>query len=101
MVLVALATLFALNATAFGAFWYDKHQARLGGWRVPEKSLLLLALLGGWPAAKLAQRRFRHKTRKQPFGMLLNLVPLGWIALAAVYLTLGPEAVRQLVQGLG
>ena len=68
---------------------------------MPEKTLLLLALLGGWPLAKLAQRRFRHKTRKQPFATLLNLVPFAWMGLAVVYLVLGPEGLRQALQALG
>ena len=33
----------------------------------PERTLHLLALLGGWPGAILARRRFRHKTMKVPF----------------------------------
>lgn len=96
-----LAFLIALNATAFGAFWYDKRQAQSGGWRVPEKTLLLLALLGGWPLAKLAQQRFRHKTRKQPFATLLNLVPLAWVALVLVYLALGATGVEAVLQAIG
>jgi uncharacterized membrane protein YsdA (DUF1294 family) len=34
---------------------------------VPERTLHLLALLGGWPGAILGQRHFRHKTRKVSF----------------------------------
>lgn len=92
--------LIALNAAAFGAFWYDKRQAQSGGWRVPEKTLLLLALVGGWPLAKLAQRRFRHKTRKQPFATLLNLVPFAWVGLALIYVTLGPSALEAVLRAL-
>jgi uncharacterized membrane protein YsdA (DUF1294 family) len=73
MVVLALAWLIAVNLVTWRAFAHDKAQAIQGGWRVPENTLLLMALLGGWPAAKLAQRRLRHKTRKQPFGSLLHL----------------------------
>lgn len=65
-----------VNGAAYAAFRYDKRQAQAGGWRVSERALLFVALLGGWVGAKLAQRRFRHKTRKHPFATLLNLVPV-------------------------
>jgi uncharacterized membrane protein YsdA (DUF1294 family) len=63
-----------MNLLAFGFFGWDKHRARTGGWRVPERTLLSLALFGGSVGAKLAQRRFRHKTRKQPFAAYLNAI---------------------------
>jgi len=38
--------------------------------------LLRLALFGGSLGAKIAQRYFRHKTYKQPFGRQLNAILL-------------------------
>lgn len=38
-----------------------------GAWRTREGTLHLLAMVGGWPGAMLAQRRLRHKTRKGTF----------------------------------
>jgi uncharacterized membrane protein YsdA (DUF1294 family) len=70
----------------FAAYWWDKRAALRGGWRIPEARLQLLHLAGGWPAAALAQRCFRHKTRKQPFltwywlAALANLaLPYAWL----------------------
>lgn len=57
----------ALSLVSFLVYGFDKHRASAGGRRVPEQTLHLLALLGGWPGALLGQRRFRHKTRKVPF----------------------------------
>ena len=57
----------AASALTFLAYAHDKHQARSGGWRVPESTLLLLGLIGGWPGAILAQLAFRHKTVKSSF----------------------------------
>lgn len=64
--LVAIA-FAALNLWTFAVYGYDKTQSRRGGGRVPERRLLTLAAIGGSPAALLARRLFRHKTRKQPF----------------------------------
>lgn len=68
---------FALiNGLAYMAFRIDKGRAIEDGWRVPERTLLFLALIGGWLGAKAAQRRFRHKTRKEPFRSHLNTIPV-------------------------
>ena len=81
--LIALGGLALLNAATFMAYAFDKNAAARGAWRTAEKHLHLLALLGGWPAAWLAQRALRHKSRKQPFlttyvlTVLLNLGALG------------------------
>lgn len=66
-----------INLLAYVVFIYDKRQARSGGWRIPEKTLLGFALIGGSPAILVARRRHRHKTRKQPFvGRLFAIVGL-------------------------
>ena len=79
-----------MNVLTFALWGTDKSAARNGRWRVPERSLLIAALLGGWIGAKLGQRFFRHKTRKVPFRHLLNAIPLLWFAVLGVYLwTLG------------
>lgn len=62
------------NCLALLAFGVDKRRAERGEWRIPEGVLLKLALLGGWPGAKLGQALFRHKTRKQPFAGRLNVI---------------------------
>lgn len=55
------------SAVCFGAYAADKSAARSGGWRVPESNLLLLGLVGGWPAAIVAQQLLRHKSSKTSF----------------------------------
>ncbi len=55
------------STVTFGAYALDKSAAKTGAWRTSESTLHLLALVGGWPGALIAQNRLRHKSRKQPF----------------------------------
>ncbi len=56
-----------MSVIAFIAYGLDKSAATAGRQRTPEATLHLLGLLGGWPGALLAQRVFRHKSRKREF----------------------------------
>jgi uncharacterized membrane protein YsdA (DUF1294 family) len=66
--------LAGINLVTFAMFAWDKRSAISGDWRIPEKTLLTLALVGGTPGAIIAQQRLRHKTRKQPFRAQLILI---------------------------
>ncbi len=65
----------------------DKSAAQAGRWRIPENTLLLLGLAGGWPGAVVAQQLLRHKTTKASFriafwfSVVLNVA--GFVALAS------------------
>ena len=59
--------LVAMNLLAFFFYRYDKHCSCRSKWRISEDSLLMLGLLGGSPAAFIAQRIYRHKTKKSFF----------------------------------
>ena len=67
-----LIVLAVFQLAAFGLFWFDKTQARNGDWRVRERTLLLITLLGG-VGAWFAQHLLRHKTRKEPFRTLMGV----------------------------
>ena len=56
-----------LSAITYRAYSGDKQAAESGRRRTPENTLHLLALIGGWPGAAIAQQRLRHKTTKQTF----------------------------------
>ena len=62
-----VAALAGVNLATLWLYAADKNAARQGQWRIAEKQLHLLALLGGWPAAWLAQQNMRHKSRKTAF----------------------------------
>ncbi len=59
--------IIVLSAVTYGVYSGDKHAARTGRRRTPENTLHLLALIGGWPGAAVAQQRLNHKTAKQSF----------------------------------
>ena len=70
-----------INLAAFAGFWFDKRAAEAGRYRIPERTLLLLAAAGGTSGAVAAQQLFRHKTRKEPFRSILWLIAAAQAAL--------------------
>ena len=74
-----------MSALTFFVYARDKASARKGRRRMPESTLHLMSLLGGWPGAWVAQQGFRHKNRKGSFQMVFwltvvgNLLLLGWV----------------------
>jgi len=77
-----LAAALAVNGLTFAAFGIDKALASAGRRRIAEARLLLLALIGGSPAAWAGRHLFRHKTRKQPFGLQLHGIVAAQVAIA-------------------
>ena len=74
--------LAAVNLVAFTVYGVDKAKARRGAWRIPEKTLFLLPLLGGSVGALLGILVFRHKTKHWYFVWGIPLILLAQIALA-------------------
>ncbi|HHW98971.1 MAG TPA: DUF1294 domain-containing protein [Firmicutes bacterium] len=74
----------AVSLWAIGLVLYDKRASRRGAWRIKEKTLLLVALLGGSIAMLTTMRLIHHKTRhaKFMFGIpaiiVLQLAGIGW-----------------------
>lgn len=55
------------NMLTLVIYGIDKTAARKTWRRVPESTLLVFGVVGGWPGAIVGQQLFRHKTQKQPF----------------------------------
>ena len=82
--MTSLLSLFAAaNALAFFAMGWDKRCARLNERRIPENTLLLMALCGGGTGAWLGMKQFRHKTRHWRFSLGLPVIALFQIGLFA------------------
>lgn len=79
---VLLAWLAVINLVTFAIYGIDKAKAKRGAWRVPEKTLFLLPLLGGSLGALLGMRVFHHKTKHWYFVWGIPLILLAQIALA-------------------
>ncbi len=73
----------AMSLVAYAVYAIDKFKAQNNLWRVPEAILHLLALMGGWPGAMLAQHQLRHKLRKPEFMFIFwTTVALNCLAIA-------------------
>ena len=74
--------LAAVNAVTFTVYGIDKSKARRGAWRIPEKTLFLLPLLGGSVGALLGMKVFRHKTKHWYFVWGIPIILLAQTARA-------------------
>ena len=74
-----------INVLLFIFMGVDKLKAKKNQWRIQEKTLLIIALLGGGIGGLLGQKLFRHKSKKWYFyvvftlGIVIHAVFLWWI----------------------
>lgn len=71
---IILAYLIIINAAAFLLMLADKQKARQGAWRIPESTLISMAVLGGSIGAIAGMKLFRHKTKHPKFYIGLPLI---------------------------
>jgi uncharacterized membrane protein YsdA (DUF1294 family) len=78
----------ALSVITFLTYAFDKSKAQRKVWRISEGTLHILALVGGWPGAALAQQLLRHKSSKREFRnvfwltVIINMGALIWLLTA-------------------
>ena len=63
-----------VNIVTFGLFAYDKRQAKNGGWRIKEATLLFFCAAGGAVGGLCAMNFCRHKTKKPAFYIGLPVI---------------------------
>lgn len=82
---IVIGYLIIINIVTFAVYGIDKIKAKKGAWRIPEKSLLLLAFIGGSLGAVAGMRFWRHKTLHPQFKwgvpliLLLHLALFAWL----------------------
>ena len=80
--------LAVMNVLGVAVMWSDKRRARLHRWRIPEKVLFGVSLLGGSAGTWAGMYLFRHKTKHWYFvvGMPLIMVCQAALAIYLVHL---------------
>ena len=74
--------LLLINAAAFVLMLADKHKAKKNRWRIPERTLIGSAALGGSIGALVGMYTFRHKTKHLKFTLGIPAILIAQIALA-------------------
>lgn len=82
MMKLFLLYLLLINAAAFLLMLADKEKARNYRWRIPERTLIGSALLGGSIGALAGMYLFRHKTRHPKFTLGIPAILIAQIFLA-------------------
>ena len=80
------------SVLTFITYVADKIKAVNGSWRVSEKVLLGLSLLGGAVGGYLAMQLARHKTKHWYFHVL-NFIGILWQVGLLVYFALNPAII--------
>lgn len=82
---ILIAYLLLINLAAFSMYGTDKHRAIKDKWRIPEKTLLLTALVGGSFGAFAGMQVFHHKTKHWKFMIGVPACMILHIVLAVLY----------------
>ena len=87
MIKIIIAYVIIINIVGLFSMLIDKRRAINNKWRIPEKTLFLIAILGGSIGSNIGMRLFRHKTKHWyfVFGMPAILI----IQLVIIFLMLG------------
>ncbi|WP_331665352.1 DUF1294 domain-containing protein [Anaerocolumna sp.] len=73
---VVILYLIILNVVGFFSMGVDKKRAKNNEWRIKEKTLFFIAIIGGSAGSLLGMKVYRHKTKHTAFviGMPIILI---------------------------
>ena len=74
MIALLLFCIIGVNVITFVVYGIDKLKAKKGKWRVPETTLLLLAIIGGSVGAWCGVKVWHHKTMHAKFKYGIPLI---------------------------
>lgn len=78
--------LLSINLLGLLIMYIDKKKAKYGRWRISEKTLLIIALLGGSIGTMIGMRLFRHKTQKLKFTLGFPTILISEIVIITYFL---------------
>lgn len=84
MTYLAISYLILINIIGYASMGLDKRKAVRHQWRISERTLFLIALLGGSLGSIAGMQRFRHKTRHWYFVWGMPAIFFAELALALV-----------------
>ena len=73
--------LLAINIVSFFLYGIDKYKAKKNKWRIPEATLLMIAVIGGSIGAWVGMRLWHHKTMHKKFKYGIPVIIIMQIAL--------------------
>jgi uncharacterized membrane protein YsdA (DUF1294 family) len=85
MLAIICGILLTFNLLTFIIYGIDKFKAKKSKWRIPESTLLLLAVFGGSIGAWLGLQVWRHKTQHKKFYIGIPMI-LTLQVIATIYI---------------
>ena len=80
LVYIIIIYLILINITGFAVMGIDKWKARKQAWRIPEKTLFLISILGGSIGSIAGMYTFHHKTKHWYFVIGMPLILIAQVA---------------------
>lgn len=81
---ILIGILVIMNLIGYMSMWSDKRRAIKNKYRISEKTLFTIALLGGSLGSILGMNQFRHKTKHWYFKYGMPLILIMQIALISL-----------------
>jgi uncharacterized membrane protein YsdA (DUF1294 family)/cold shock CspA family protein len=96
---IPIAAYLAMSFLTFALYREDKFRAKRGNWRIPEKTLHLCELAGGWLGGFVAQRTLRHKSSKSSYQVVFWGIVILHLAFWVDWLLLGGAMIKTFFDG--